>query len=126
MKTDFKKEPRTFYRIEYKDGFGLHNACDECGNSIVDYLPELIERHSANLPNMRTDLVISRVYVSNSIWRFCFNSIEDLQRLVFTDELVKLKDLGFKVYKIVANNYVISPYQAIIDINSIISKEEYD
>jgi len=124
METDFKKQPREFYRIEYKDGYGLHNAVDEDGCYFINELPLLRDRHNRLLPNMISDTIIAQTYLDNSVWRFCFNSMDDLHRLVLDNEIEDLKKYGFKVYKIVADCYVISPYQAIININNIISKEE--
>lgn len=123
---------KQFVRIEHAStGRGMYMLGDTGITSpdwYEDYrMTNLIDRHRDLIPNYCHDMDIAPYFknlMEPNDFRFAFKSIENLQKLVLTDEFKILNDYGFRVFAIASNGYVESPYQAIFNINSVLKKED--
>lgn len=123
---------KEFIRIEYADtGYGMYRITDINENINLESMPEFAEmsnRHCNReiLPNKWNDKTIKHAFQEqeNKQWRFCFKSIENFKELIKDTEIELLKQYGFKIFKIRASNYIESPYQTIVELETIYQKIE--
>ena len=113
---------RQFIRVEDEKGCGMfHGSYNELGT--------LYERHR-KFPNWYRDVELCRKclgvgdYNGGFNYRFAFLSIKQFKEWVTVEELGILVKLGHKVYLIKSSDYHVSKWQAIYNINSIVSREE--
>lgn len=108
-------------RIEHTNGRGLF-WCDsyKVPPWMSDNRLGELERRQYNIPNARLDPIIGNTffktsYSGNSIWRFAYNSIEDVERYVTKNEMQILKEYDFKLYAIISEEVVTSEFQSIFN-----------
>lgn len=121
----------TIYRIEDEIGAGMYESCIDIvrdKSEVYPCLVNMINRHEDRtvLPNYNNDVIISEAFKNNpnKWYKFYFNSIERLKEIIKPKERKTLKELGFKLYKVTATDFISSPFQTVIlDIN-LLSKIE--
>lgn len=128
---------KTVIRIQDKYGRGMFQFGNEfeeerCKSVYeIGSLARLAERHN-KFPNVTSDKVIHDVVKKdnsnvfgidycNLKWRFAFKNISQFEEWVLRSEVSILKEYGYKVYKIEAEEVVESEYQSVYDINSVVS-----
>jgi hypothetical protein len=118
------------YRIEFSDGYGLFFKNLFKNNIRLNPrpfyaekdLPELHRRHKENFSFPHDDGLL--IEIDGKEYFCAFKSINDLRYWVYPDEMKKIIGMGFKIYKITANDYQVGKFQIMYTKESIINKED--
>jgi hypothetical protein len=118
----------TFYRVEFSDGYGLFfknlfhrgERLDKRPFYMEKDLPELHKRHKENFSFPYDDGLDP---TKDGKEYFCaFKTFDDLKYWIYPDEMEKIKNMGFKIYKISATDIQIGNFQIMYTKESITEK----